>query len=177
MDVFQIPLILVPEDRKTIQIKLVAGAGEGDCRIKFPAIWLKRKKYLVLMIDKVYWHLLAQYHTAELQSHTAELNRLYFKFNYNDVRYHRQFRRWGSCSSLRNINLSHRLIGSPRQLQDYVILHELAHLQHLNHGKEFWDLVATTGFIPKTIRKEIEIYGRDWQNSYYQWYHQILKSV
>lgn len=173
MDVFKVPLILKPEDRKTIQ----AGILGKECLIKFPTPWLKKKKYLVMMIDRVYWRLLARLYADQLQMQTAELNQLYFKFYYNDVRYHRQFRRWGSCSSIKNINLSHRLIGAPRPLSNYVILHELAHLQHLNHGKEFWSLLAVTGFHPKAIRKEIEIYGRSWQNEYYQWYHHILKSV
>jgi predicted metal-dependent hydrolase len=173
MDVFNVPMILKPELRKTIQARIVG----NECLIKFPESWVKKKKYLVLMVDQIYWRLLTQLQAPELKIRTAELNRQYFGFNYHAVRYHRQFRRWGSCSTLKNINLSHRLIGAPQQLGDYVILHELAHLQHLNHGKEFWSLVATTGFQPKAIRKEIELYGRSWQSSYYQWYHDLLKVI
>lgn len=44
---------------------------------------------------------------------------------------------WGSCSSLNNINLNIHLMRLPVELCDYVILHELAHLKHKNHGKEF----------------------------------------
>jgi Predicted metal-dependent hydrolase len=173
MDVFRIPLVLKPEDRKTIQ----AGMAGNECWIKFPALWLKKKKYLVLMIDGVYWRLLGQLHADELKLRTAELNRQYFGFHYTTVRYHRQFRRWGSCSSQKNINISHRLIGAPEPLVNYVILHELAHLQHLNHGKEFWNLLAVTGFHPRAVRKEIAEYGSRWQNEYYQWYGHILKSI
>jgi predicted metal-dependent hydrolase len=173
MDVFKVPLILKPEERKTIQAKILA----KECLIKFPKVWLKKKKYLVFMVDRIYWRLLAQIQVTELKMKTAELNRLYFGFNYHDVRYHRQFRRWGSCSTLKNINLSHRLIGAPGQLEDYVILHELAHLKYLNHGKDFWSLLGTTGFQSKTIRKDIELYGRNWQNYYYQWYYDLSKLV
>lgn len=46
--------------------------------------------------------------------------------------------RWGSCSSLGNINLSLWLMLAPKELADYVILHELAHLNEMNHGPHFW---------------------------------------
>ena len=49
--------------------------------------------------------------------------------------------RWGSCSRRGVISLNWRLIQLPDAVRDYVILHELAHLQHLNHSKRFWSEV------------------------------------
>ena len=46
--------------------------------------------------------------------------------------------RWGSCSSLGNINLSLWLLLVPEDLVDYVVKHELAHLNEMNHGPRFW---------------------------------------
>lgn len=52
-----------------------------------------------------------------------------------------QATRWGSCSSKRCISLNWRLILIEPKLQDYVILHELAHLTEMNHSKRFWELL------------------------------------
>ncbi|ATU74084.1 hypothetical protein SXCC_01370 [Gluconacetobacter sp. SXCC-1] len=49
--------------------------------------------------------------------------------------------RWGSCSSDGTIMLCWRLVMAPREVQHYIIAHELAHLRHMNHGPDFWLLV------------------------------------
>lgn len=59
---------------------------------------------------------------------------------------------WGSCSHNGNINLSTRLLFAPQHVQDYVILHELAHLVELNHSDRFWSLVET--FMPDYREQE-----------------------
>ncbi|HNV82334.1 MAG: SprT family zinc-dependent metalloprotease [Tenuifilaceae bacterium] len=60
-------------------------------------------------------------------------------FHYNSVRIKNIRSRWGSCSANNNINLSIYLMKLPDELIDYVILHELTHTIHKNHGKDFWD--------------------------------------
>ncbi|WP_052693069.1 SprT family zinc-dependent metalloprotease [Desulfosporosinus sp. I2] len=54
---------------------------------------------------------------------------------------------WGSCSSKRNLNFNWRIIMAPDAACDYVIIHELAHLTHLNHSKQFWQRVEA--FMPE----------------------------
>ncbi|MEM7650786.1 MAG: SprT family zinc-dependent metalloprotease [Pseudomonadota bacterium] len=48
--------------------------------------------------------------------------------------------RWGSCSEDNNLSYSWRLIFAPTAAFDYVVAHEVAHLQHLDHSRAFWAL-------------------------------------
>lgn len=49
--------------------------------------------------------------------------------------------KWGSCSDGKNINLSWRLLTAPVDVIEYVIIHELCHMQEMNHSRRFWALV------------------------------------
>lgn len=62
--------------------------------------------------------------------------------SYNSMRIKEQKTRWGSCSRKGNLNFNWKLIMSPQWVIDYVIIHELCHLKHLNHSKKYWNLVA-----------------------------------
>ncbi len=60
-----------------------------------------------------------------------------YGFRYNSVAIKNNRSNWGSCSSLNNINLNLRLVAVPEPLRDYVLLHELCHLKHRDHGPDF----------------------------------------
>jgi predicted metal-dependent hydrolase len=64
-----------------------------------------------------------------------------YNFDYQQVRLKAQKTLWGSCSGVNNINLNYLLIGAPIAIIDYVIVHELCHIVHKNHSKNFWNLV------------------------------------
>jgi predicted metal-dependent hydrolase len=52
-------------------------------------------------------------------------------------------RRFGSCSAKSSLCFSFRLMGYPEPAVDYVVVHELAHIKHKNHGSKFYALVAS----------------------------------
>ncbi|MGI6452102.1 MAG: M48 family metallopeptidase [Syntrophomonadaceae bacterium] len=54
-----------------------------------------------------------------------------------------QKKRWGSCSSKGNLNFNWKAIMAPPSVLDYIIVHELCHLIHYNHSREFWNLVGS----------------------------------
>lgn len=69
----------------------------------------------------------------------------YFKtrlgVDYNALRIKEQKTRWGSCSQKGNLNFNWKLVMAPIEIIDYVVVHELCHLVHMNHAKDFWRLV------------------------------------
>lgn len=61
--------------------------------------------------------------------------------------------RFGSCSSAGRISFSWRLMQYPDAAVDYVVVHELAHLRYLNHGRDFYALIEKTLPDYKAARK------------------------
>ncbi len=59
------------------------------------------------------------------------------------VRIKAQQKRWGSCSSIGNLNFNWRAVMAPSPVLDYLIVHELCHLIHHNHSRGFWNLVSS----------------------------------
>jgi len=62
-------------------------------------------------------------------------------FVYNKINITDANQRWGSCSPKGNLNFSWRLIMAPLSVIDYVVVHELVHLEERNHTKFFWTKV------------------------------------
>lgn len=94
---------------------------------------------------------------AYLPGRLAELAALH-GFSYNQVRIKHNVSNWGSCSVKKNINLNLNLMRLPAELQDYVMLHELCHLRHLNHGPEFHALLESVCPEHRELRKKLKEY-------------------
>jgi predicted metal-dependent hydrolase len=72
------------------------------------------------------------------------LNRRYFggRLRWNSIAYAEQSSRWGSCDFATGmIRVSTRAARLPEWVRDYLLVHELAHLEHADHGFAFWELV------------------------------------
>ncbi len=76
----------------------------------------------------------------------------------SEVKIKRLSRRWGSCDQKKLIVLNLFLIQMPWELIDYVILHELTHTKHLNHGPEFWSTLESMLPNAKQLKKQLNSY-------------------
>ena len=83
-----------------------------------------------------YKHEALKYIVPQLEYFSAKINAKHRAVKITSAR-----KRWGSCSTRGNINFSWRLIMAPKEVVDYVIAHEAAHLLHKNHSARFWNCV------------------------------------
>ncbi|MFV0467253.1 MAG: M48 family metallopeptidase [Lachnospiraceae bacterium] len=63
------------------------------------------------------------------------------KVKINTIRIKEQRTRWGSCSSKGNLNFNWKLVFMPDTVQNYIVVHELAHRKQMNHSVQFWNEV------------------------------------
>ena len=96
-------------------------------KIENPALINKHKKYA----RKIFESKVAYYHQ-------------FTGGNYTSITIRDQKTRWGSCSGRGTLSFNWRLILAPPEILDYVVVHELCHLTHMNHSKEFWSMVSNT---------------------------------
>jgi predicted metal-dependent hydrolase len=98
----------------------------------------------------------ARLYLTERVNYFAQAN----NFQYKKIRIGSARTRWGSCSSNGTLSFPWRLIMTPPEIVDYVVLHELAHTFQHNHSQKFWSMVE--GMLPDYKNK------RKWlkQNSY-----------
>lgn len=111
------------------------------------------QRALKTAISTMYRHE-AQYYLPIRLQHFAKK----YKLNYNIIRIKKLKSRWGSCSSLKNINFNLYLMSLPLELIDLVIAHELCHLTHLNHGKDFHQMLEQMIPGKKELEQQLKTY-------------------
>jgi predicted metal-dependent hydrolase len=79
----------------------------------------------------------AQIKIVEIVDHYKK----YLDVEPNSVKAKKQKKRWGTCTSTGNIYINYRIIMAPEKIIDYLVVHELCHMVHMNHSKDFWGLV------------------------------------
>lgn len=80
----------------------------------------------------------------------------FYGYTYGTISIKNQKTRWGSCSKRGNLNFNYRILFLSETLADYIIVHELCHLEQLNHSKKFWDLVGRVVPEYRKIRGGVE---------------------
>jgi predicted metal-dependent hydrolase len=90
--------------------------------------------------------------TEKVNLYTQKMGVNYQKINLKNVT-----SIWGSCSPSNCLSFNRKLVMAPHEVVDYVVIHEVAHLTHRNHGSAFWRLVASFDPEYKTHRKWLKL--------------------
>ena len=128
-------ITVTPSDKKTHYARLSGDEIILDLCADTPEGRKKAARHLISRI-------VARHQLPRITRRVDDWNDRYFKKDLNGVRLKYNRSNWGSCSSRGNVNLSTRLLFAPEWVQDYVIVHELAHLVEMNHSPRFWKIVA-----------------------------------
>ena len=81
--------------------------------------------------------------------------------NYSKISIRSQKTRWGSCSAKGTLSFNWRLMLAPPSILDYVVVHELCHLTHMNHSPAFWQAVEKAFPDYKIARKWLKDHGSE----------------
>lgn len=109
------------------------------------------KKQIEKQIDNFYF----QMAEIELSESMERLTKL-MNVMPESFRVKRLKRVWGNCSSKKVISLNYNLIKYSKKAMDYVVIHELSHLKHMNHSKDFWNMVGRYMSDYKIAEKELK---------------------
>jgi predicted metal-dependent hydrolase len=123
-------------DRKNYRGRIAA----GNLFIEVPKAAPQQENFDT--IRTIVMKMLANFFYMEIANRLIELNEQFFQKNITDFSLKYMTSRWGSCSYKGTINISSRLLLAPNDVMDYVLIHELAHLVHMNHSPAFWKEVA-----------------------------------
>ncbi|WP_373284255.1 M48 family metallopeptidase [Priestia taiwanensis] len=85
----------------------------------------------------------------------------YFKMKPRSIRITDSKKNWGTCDGERKLTFNWRLAMAPREVLDYVVVHEMCHMMHMNHDRSFWRLVGK--IMPDYKEKERWLAVSNWK--------------
>ena len=107
----------------------------------------KLEEFKIKNIDNFYKKEILKYLPDLVQEYSIKMNLMP-----TSISYRKNKRTWGSCNYKNGLNFNILLMKFPIELMEYVVIHELAHIQHKNHSKDFWNLVKE--FCPDYKQRE-----------------------
>ena len=169
--------IQIKEDL-SIQVRapLLAKKGQVELFIEQHKDWIYRK--WTALYEKSSSNNLKQL-SFEEEKHVAALERKFRKAakeyipyrveyfhkltggHYTSITIRDQKSRWGSCSSKGTLSFNYRLMMAPQKILDYVVVHELCHLTHMNHSPAFWSMVESILPDYKESKQWLNEHGRE----------------
>ncbi len=142
-------LKLIPEDRTNVHLKVTDGFMEVHYPKNVPLTHSAVQEVIRSCVE----------HTWKIEAHELLPTRVRelaakWGFTYKQLKIKATRSSWGSCTYDNIISLSLHLMRMPDELVDYVILHELCHTIHKNHGPQFWQLLnSVTGGKSRKLSK------------------------
>lgn len=97
----------------------------------------KLDDYNIKNIDIFYRREIEKHLPAKVEEYSKKMNLFP-----TSISYRKNKRTWGSCNYKNGLNFNILLLKFPVEVMEYVIVHELAHIKHKNHSRDFWNLVA-----------------------------------
>jgi len=131
----------------------------GELVLVFPAHTKvdRRDKVASRLVAKI----MATYFQAKVLTRIQALNALYFQKKVAKVTLKNNTSNWGSCSIRNNINISTRLLFAPDFVIEYVFIHELTHLVHMDHSDRFWNHVESIMPNYEEAEKWLKVHGNE----------------
>ncbi len=131
----------------TLHIQAGPGHTEGDVEAALGRWYRKEARRLITDLVRVY---------------TARAGATHKKIFIKD-----QKTRWGSCSRQGNLNFNFRLVMAPPDILEYIVAHEVCHLVHQNHSRDYWSLVASHYPRFREARKWLRSHGPALQGTFF----------
>lgn len=157
---------LVPKiEKKLIEIqknKEIYQEGSFNSEDKFK-LFGEYKTFDEFGLDKNNPDDLKKFYTNELKTKLDEILKFYSKdmrVKYKGFKITETKTTWGTCNTDKNLTFNLRLAMAPIESVEYVVVHELAHLKHMNHDKSFWTFVGKTLPDYKERQKYLKTYGQ-----------------
>lgn len=182
---YELPYRLIRSDRKSFSVSVSLDDGI-TVRVPFCA---PEREIQHFLIEKQHW-IITRYLEAETKkknrpvSDLSDDQRAFLEKKYIDaareyfpkrVAYFHSFTggaykritirdqktRWGSCSAKGTLSFNWRLMLAPPAILDYVVVHELCHLTHMDHSAAFWQAVETVYPDYRNARKWLKDHGQE----------------
>jgi hypothetical protein len=128
----KISLKILRQNLKSSKLKKI----EREWILSIPSDWDKEKIIAVLIPH--FKSTLKKYLEARIKYYEPK-----FSKKVKSLTIRNQSTKWGSCSSKQGLNFNYRLIFAPLEIIDYLVVHEMSHLEHMNHSKSYWKKVYT----------------------------------
>lgn len=141
-------------DGKTFRSQI----SESSIIVKVPKHFQIHETAVQQKIRSICEEALLQLSQLRIPERIDELS-IQFNFEYKAISFKKLRSRWGSCDRNKNIIINTHLVQLPQNIIDYILIHELTHTEHMNHGNMFWQRVEQCLPNYKVIQKQLKQYS------------------